>query len=65
MPDFNGKRDSYVEGVAGDDTDFKSVSTPQFTPEQTKVLWRKVDLRLMPILSVIYLFSFLDRGEYT
>jgi len=32
------------------------------TPEDEKRLWRKVDLRLMPILSVMYLFSFMDRG---
>jgi hypothetical protein len=36
---------------------------PTLTPEQEKKLWRKVDLRLMPILSLMYLFSFLDRGE--
>ncbi|KAF5328441.1 hypothetical protein D9619_013250 [Psilocybe cf. subviscida] len=36
---------------------------PTLTPEQEKKLWRKVDLRLMPILSLMYLFSFLDRGN--
>ena len=33
------------------------------TDEQEKKLWRKIDLRLMPILSLMYLFSFLDRGS--
>lgn len=32
------------------------------SPEDEKRLWRKVDLRLMPILSAMYLFSFMDRG---
>ncbi|KAI9457539.1 MFS general substrate transporter [Boletus coccyginus] len=33
------------------------------SPEDEKRLWRKVDLRLMPILSAMYLFSFMDRGN--
>ncbi|KAK0185190.1 MFS general substrate transporter [Armillaria mellea] len=36
---------------------------PGLTDEQEKKLWRKIDLRLMPILSLMYLFSFLDRGN--
>lgn len=35
---------------------------PKLTPEQEKKLWRKIDLWLMPILTLMYLFSFLDRG---
>jgi hypothetical protein len=37
-------------------------NVPQLTAEQEKKLWRKVDLRLMPILSLMYLVAFLDRG---
>ncbi|KAG9310071.1 MFS general substrate transporter [Chiua virens] len=33
------------------------------SPEQEKQLWRKVDLRLMPILSFMYLLAFMDRGN--
>ena len=36
---------------------------PQLTPEQERKLWRKIDMKLMPILTLMYLFSFLDRGE--
>ncbi|KAF8626575.1 hypothetical protein AX15_004798 [Amanita polypyramis BW_CC] len=47
--------------------DFGGESTlpppPQLTPEQERRLWRKIDLRLMPILSLMYLMSFLDRGN--
>lgn len=32
------------------------------TAEEEKRLWRKVDLRLMPILSAMYLLAFMDRG---
>ncbi|KAG2067218.1 MFS general substrate transporter [Suillus decipiens] len=39
--------------------DFKNV--PVLTPEQEKKLWRKIDLRIMPILSLMYLLAFLDR----
>lgn len=49
-----------------DDIDFGGESTlpppPSLTEAQELKLWRKVDLRLMPILSLMYLFSFLDRG---
>ena len=36
---------------------------PTLSPEEERKLWRKIDLRLMPILSLMYLFSFLDRGK--
>ncbi|PFH46412.1 hypothetical protein AMATHDRAFT_77688 [Amanita thiersii Skay4041] len=36
---------------------------PTLTPEQERKLWWKVDLRLMPILTIMYLVSFLDRGN--
>ncbi|KAJ6545251.1 MFS general substrate transporter [Mycena capillaripes] len=36
---------------------------PALTAEEERKLWRKIDLRLMPILSLMYLFSFLDRGN--
>ncbi|KAA1475242.1 MFS general substrate transporter, partial [Dentipellis sp. KUC8613] len=36
---------------------------PQLTPEEEKRLYRKIDLRLMPILAMMYLMSFLDRGN--
>lgn len=35
---------------------------PTLTLEEEKKTWRKIDLRLMPILALMYLLSFLDRG---
>lgn len=46
------------EEAYGDD----ALAPPALTPEQEKQLWRKLDLRLMPILSVMYLLAFMDRG---
>jgi hypothetical protein len=59
------------EHYAGSDdrlsvVDFGGDSTlpppPILTPEQEKALYRKVDMKLMPILAAMYLLSFLDRG---
>ncbi|KAF7357748.1 hypothetical protein MVEN_00820700 [Mycena venus] len=36
---------------------------PTLTAEEERKLWQKIDLRLMPILSLMYLLSFLDRGN--
>jgi hypothetical protein len=40
--------------------DLKNIS--MLTPEQEKKLWRKIDMRIMPILSLMYLLAFLDRS---
>ncbi|KAL5497685.1 hypothetical protein ACEPAH_2616 [Sanghuangporus vaninii] len=34
---------------------------PELSPEEVKRLYRKIDLRILPILSLMYLCSFLDR----
>ena len=36
---------------------------PDLSEAQIKALYRKIDLRLMPILTLMYLCSFLDRGN--
>ncbi|KAG2040562.1 MFS general substrate transporter [Suillus americanus] len=41
--------------------DLKNV--PVLTPEQEKKLWRKIDLRIVPILSLMYLLAFIDRSN--
>ncbi len=40
------------------------LTAPTLTEAQQKKLWRKIDARLMPILCLMYLFSFLDRGAF-
>jgi len=43
-------------GLTSRDLDFSGV-------DEATVL-RKMDIRLIPVLSVLYLLSFLDRGKY-
>ncbi|KAG0694942.1 MFS general substrate transporter [Suillus ampliporus] len=46
-----------------DDSSSNLKNMPMLTPEQEKKLWRKVDLRLMPILGLMFLLASLDRGN--
>ena len=32
--------------------------------EEERKLYRKIDMKIMPIVTLMYLTSFLDRGEY-
>ncbi|TFY59400.1 hypothetical protein EVJ58_g5799 [Rhodofomes roseus] len=43
--------------------DAEPVYPPSLTPLQEAKLWRKVDWHILPILTVMYLCSFLDRGN--
>lgn len=71
---MNEKRqaDSQIETTSSDlkseIADFGGNSSlpppPKLSPEEEKRLWRRIDLRLMPILAVMYLMSFLDRGMH-
>ncbi|KAI0365418.1 MFS general substrate transporter [Pilatotrama ljubarskyi] len=36
---------------------------PILTPEEEKKLWRKIDMRLIPIMTLLYLVSYIDRGN--
>lgn len=51
-------RDSTIEKQSHD-----AHSPPEFTPEMEKRVLRKMDLRLIPMLSLLYLLAFLDRGN--
>jgi len=42
---------------------FDSLTPPTLTPEEEAKVWRKIDMRLIPILALLYLFSILDRGK--
>lgn len=48
-----------VLGLTPDDAAFYQ----NFTPEERKTVLRKVDYRLVPMLSVLYLVSHLDRAN--
>lgn len=49
----------HVLGLSDDDVEFYN----NYTPEQRKRTMRKVDLRLTPMLAVMYLISHLDRSN--
>ncbi|KAF9254192.1 hypothetical protein L218DRAFT_798376, partial [Marasmius fiardii PR-910] len=45
-----------------DDESSSSLSPPpKLTEAEERKLWRKIDRKLMPILCLMYLFSFMDR----
>ncbi|KAI6045457.1 MFS general substrate transporter [Pisolithus marmoratus] len=54
-------------GVAFCPTDVSNAQDPakvNLSPERERKLWRKIDFRLVPMISFMYLFSSVDRGEY-
>ncbi|KAJ7282872.1 MFS general substrate transporter [Mycena rebaudengoi] len=56
-----------VKSASAEHLDFGGESSlpppPVLTAQEELKLWRKIDTRLMPILSLMYLLSFLDRGN--
>lgn len=44
------------------DYSMESVLPPSLTPEQERKLYRKIDVRVMIILCLMYMLPFLDRG---
>lgn len=51
----------HLEG--GKDMKVLTRPTRVFTAEEERKLYRKVDMRIMPILALLYLLSFMDRGN--
>lgn len=40
-----------------------AIAAPQITPEMEKKILRKMDIHLIPMLALLYLLAFLDRGN--
>lgn len=40
-----------------------AAEAPRFDPEQVKRALRTIDLRLLPVLTLLYLLAFIDRGN--
>lgn len=49
--------------IAATDAEASSVNSPTFEGVDEKVVLRKMDIRLIPMLSLLYLLAFLDRGN--
>ena len=63
----NQHADEKLDNAASDYIDFGGESSvpppPTLTPEAAHRLWQKIDQKLMPILALMYLLSFMDRGK--
>ncbi|PNP44412.1 hypothetical protein THARTR1_11062 [Trichoderma harzianum] len=55
--------DSKKEISLVEDADPNGESIPQLDDAEFKKILRRIDLRLIPLLSFLYLLSFLDRGN--
>lgn len=65
-PLTSAKEKMDVDPVAVEDVSYHPSSddcSPILTAEEEKRLWRKVDMRLIPISVLLYLMSYLDRGN--
>lgn len=49
--------------VADVDAEASSLGSPTFEGVDEKAVLRKMDIRLIPMLSMLYLLAFLDRGN--
>ncbi|KAH7109162.1 major facilitator superfamily domain-containing protein [Dactylonectria estremocensis] len=52
-----------TKGVMQPDTEHAESAEREFSPAETKRLLRKIDWALLPLLSLLYLLSFLDRAN--
>ncbi|KAK2463980.1 hypothetical protein APHAL10511_004031 [Amanita phalloides] len=62
LGDFTGARTASSVSSAEKDITILS-QAPTLTAEQERKLWLKIDLRLLPILSLMFLMSNMDRGN--
>jgi hypothetical protein len=58
---MENKEKNEAELYEGNSSDGVEVATAGFDPKSTKRLLRKIDMRLIPFLALLYLLSFLDR----
>lgn len=59
--------DDAQRDIVGEKTEAASSLPPAripLTPKEESQLWFKVDLRLMPIIALMYLLCFMDRGTF-
>lgn len=56
---ISAKDDSQIIHVVKEESPSR---TPTLTPAQERKLYRKIDLRLVPVLSLMYFLAAMDRG---
>ncbi|OAX31241.1 MFS general substrate transporter [Rhizopogon vinicolor AM-OR11-026] len=60
---LDSSEDKQDDGRRLENADLDLKYVPRLTPKQERKLWRKVDMRLIPILSLMYLLAFIDRSN--
>lgn len=62
--DSEKQSQTFIDVVKAQEPEEDSHLTPPIilTSDEEARLYRKIDMRLMPILSLIQIFSFMDRG---
>ena len=50
-------------GDGGDQSSVRPVEVVEFGPEDEERIKKKIDRRLIPVLTILYLLSYLDRGN--
>ena len=63
MPNMPFQPDTELEKKQLEGTDVLAVQEATFDDADLKSGLRKVDRRLLPVLGILYLFSYLDRGS--
>ncbi|KAA8643916.1 hypothetical protein EYZ11_005475 [Aspergillus tanneri] len=68
IDDMEKSSSTFTEGIeaplganVGETTDM--VTPPTFSPDMEKQVLRKMDVQLIPMLAILYLLAFLDRGN--
>ncbi|KAM5442683.1 hypothetical protein MferCBS31731_002066 [Microsporum ferrugineum] len=59
----NNEKTLASDDVQVDDIDEILRSVQAYSPEEAKRILRKVDYRLIPLLTLLYLLAFIDRGN--
>jgi hypothetical protein len=59
VEEFNSSPKPYAERESGGKYKFP----PTYTPEIELQILRKMDIRLLPMLAILYFLAFLDRGN--
>ena len=60
-PDVDDVASAYLDSSTSEPWDQTLPLPPKLSPEEESKLWLKLDLRLLPILGLMYLMSYMDR----
>ena len=61
IPNVNDVASACLDNSTSEPLDPTLPLPPELSPEEERKLWLKIDLRLLPILGLMYLMSYMDR----